>query len=340
MWVVYPTSAFEGLNGTIAAVYLVIPSYDPSLNNVAAMQFGRIATFAVDTITDFAAQGTVVADPYEWTYNDYQLRIASTTTEKIVSVDRCKYVEAEKPIIPITCDIGDVRTLEDMDTGFAEEITEYNAQMSQKIYNLVGGLTVEGVEGYTGRGVKFTVGAKKPDAPDPYAGFTFANKLSVNRWTEWKKDGEMEGVTFWVSNLSTVPVSLCFEIDEYDPDQDIATNPSGERWSVGLGGRIILYDTVNNVEMLINATPTVDIPVGFTGWVRIPTSCFTKAAWCTWGNAVLDLVNVPQFTFAINTDLNIGATFILDNIGVYYNKTTVSSIFSDNGNGIKDNMGV
>ena len=133
-------------------------------------------------------------------------------------------------------------------------------------------------------------------------------------------------------------ISMCFEIDEYDPEQDIAANPAGERWSIGLGGRIILKDALTGKESVVNATPTFNIPFGFTGWVRIPVNCFSKSAWCSWGNSVLDLVKVPQFTIAINTVQNIGASFVLDDFGLYYNKTNVSSMFFNIGHTIGDNL--
>lgn len=131
---------------------------------------------------------------------------------------------------------------------------------------------------------------------------------------------------------------MCFEIDEYDPEQDITANPAGERWSVGFGGRIVLKDVLTGKESVVNATPTFNIPRGFTGWVRIPVDCFAKPAWCTWGNSVLDLVNVPQFTVAINTVQNIGASFVLDDFGLYYNKTNVSSMFFDIDHTISENL--
>ena len=156
---------------------------------------------------------------------------------------------------------------------------------------------------------------------------------------QWKNDeGNIEGITFFVSNISGAEVTLYFEIDEYDPDQDVAVDYRGERWSVGLGGRVILYDTVTGQQMLIHSNPMVSIPAGFTGWVRIPASCFTKAAWCTWGNSTFDMVRIAQFTIAAYGPINMGNSFVLDSIGLYYNQTVVESIFADNGNSIADNL--
>ena len=338
-WVIIPSSAFAGLNGTVAAVYCLIPSYDASLNG-ASVQFGRIAVYTEAIISDYSS-GEVVADPYSWTYNDYQLRIASTADTSVVSVSRCTY--APQQIIPIGRDFGDVRILEDLDAGYPETESEFNAFISNKIYDRVGGvdLSMYAGEGISGKAMKVDVVTPKDDRPDDYAGITFTGKTSVNRWSQWlDDDGKLEGITFFVKNLSPCEVSLCFEIDEYDPDQNIAEDYRGERWSIGLGGRILLYDTVTGKESLINATPTFNLPCGFTGWVRIPVSCFVKPAWCTWGNSTLDLVRVPQFTIAINTQFNMGASFVLDDFGLYYAKTTVRSIFFDNDNCVSVNMGM
>lgn len=337
-WVVIPVSAFEGLGKTIVAVYFLIPTYTDTLNG-AAIQFGRIAVYGEENISDYTL-GEIVADPYKWDESEYQLRIASTTTEKIVEISKVNY--KEKPAeLPIAYDLGDVRILEDLDSGYPETEEEYNKILETKIYKLVEGVRLSRYsdENVSGNAMKVEVVEPRADRPDDYAGITFTTKASVNKWTQWvNDDGNVEGVTFFVKNLSECEISMCFEIDEYDPDQDIATNPSGERWSIGLGGRIILYDVITGKESLISATPTFNIPYGFTGWVRIPMNCFVKPAWCTWGNSIMDLQKVPQFTIAINTQQNMGSSFVLDNFGLYYNETCVKSIFANNGNSIKDNM--
>lgn len=336
-WAVIPISAFSGLNGTIVAVYYLIPSYAAELNG-SSVQFGRIAVYQSENITDYLS-GEVVADPFSWAYGDYTARIASTTTETIVSIARAVYKTPQ--IIPITCDFGDVRILEDLDTNYPETEEEYNAVLKNKIYDKVGGLSLSRYtsDELRGSAMKVDVIEPKADRPDDYAGITFTAKASVNKWSQWVNDeGEIEGVTFFVKNLSLSEISMCFEIDEYDPEQDIAANPAGERWSIGLGGRIILKDALTGKESVVNATPTFNIPCGFTGWVRIPVNCFSKPAWCSWGNSVLDLVKVPQFTIAINTVQNIGASFVLDDFGLYYNKTNVSSMFFNIGHTIGDNL--
>ena len=188
-------------------------------------------------------------------------------------------------------------------------------------------------------GLQITVVEPIAERRDDYAAITFTPKASVANWTEWADpNGKLEGITYFISNLSASELTLCFEIDEFDPDQNVAEDGRGERWSVGLGGRILLYDTVKNQQSLVHSNPMVTVPAGFQGWVRIPTSCFTKAAWCTWGNSVFDKTRIAQFTIAAYGLINMGNTFVLGKVGLYYNETVVESIFGDNGNSVADNL--
>ena len=90
--------------------------------------------------------------------------------------------------------------------------------------------------------------------------------------------------------------------------------------------------------MLVHADPMVTLPPEFTGWVRIPASCFTKALWCTWGNGTFDKNRIAQFTIAVHGPMNMGNSFVLSKVGLYYNKTVIQSIFGDNGDSVEDNL--
>ncbi|MCI8487742.1 MAG: hypothetical protein HFE36_03420 [Clostridia bacterium] len=330
-YIAVPASAYGTLS-EIQALYITLPAAAEEQIGVTELHFAGVyyatvseltATQDLITLTDFSA----------WTEEWFTGRETNAEGAQLAIVKKSK----------ITCDFGDVRILEDMDTGYSADKTEYDAQMTAKVYGAVGGLTAEQCSSvsHSGNAVKLTVVEPKPDKPDPYAGFTFTAKNSVFKWNRWlNDDGEMQGITFFVSNPSDAPLSMGFEIDEFDPEQDITANPAGERWSVGLGGRIIYYDTITKKQFLHSASPTVNVPSGFTGWVRIPVKCFEKPAWCTWGNSVLDLVNVPQFTFSVHTGLNLGVSFIIDSVGVYYKDTAVGSIFDELDNTIAKNMGI
>ena len=339
-WVFVPMSAYAnmGMGNNLVAIYLLLNSYDAALNG-SAIEFGRIMTFTEEIITDYS-KGTVIADLTSWTDEDINLRIATSSATRITEI---KKVEKADVVVetPITCDLGDVRILEDFTAGYPTDTNEYNTLMSNKVDPMVGGLIAEKYpeEIHEGDALKLTVVEPIENKRDDYAAITFGVKSSVNKWMQWKNDeGNIEGITFFVSNISGAEVTLCFEIDEYDPDQDVSADYRGERWSVGLGGRVILYDTVTGKQMLIHSNPMVSIPAGFTGWVRIPVSCFTKAAWCTWGTSTFDLVRIAQFTFAAYGPINMGNSFVLDSVGLYYNQTVVESIFGDNGNSIADNL--
>lgn len=342
-WIFVPISAYtsKGMGNTLVAIYLLMNSYDSALNG-SAIEFGRIVTFTEETITDYS-KGTVIADLYSWSEADVQARVVgfADPNSRVSEVKKVEKAQGEPVIVPITYDFGDIRILEDFTAGYPTDLAEYNALMAGKVDPLVGGLNAErySSEIHSGDALKLTVVEPIENKRDDYAAITFGVKSSVNKWMQWTNDdGHLEGITFFVSNLSNAETTLCFEIDEYDPDQDVAQDYRGERWSVGLGGRVILYDTVTGQQMLIHSNPMISIPAGFTGWVRIPVSCFTKAAWCTWGNSTFDMVRIAQFTIAAYGPINMGNSFVLDSIGLYYNETVVESIFADNGNSIADNL--
>ena len=147
-----------------------------------------------------------------------------------------------------------------------------------------------------------------------------------------------QGVTFWVKNLSDYEVSLGLEIDEYDPGAKAGDN--GERWSLQYGTRVLLYDVNTKQQYIVQSQPHLFIPVGFTGWVRVPFSFYTKAPWCTWGNDVQDFLDVPQIAVISDSNINQGLSFAIDNLGVYYEETLVSTEFFSSGMSLPERMGI
>lgn len=339
-WLLFPREIFGGideLGGTLEAIYLLLPCTSALQNGVTELHFGRIVSYTETEISDYGA-GTVVADLSGWSSADYAIRLVGASAgdggKDLVTVSRAVTAVPEPRI-------GDVRVLEDFDTGYPEDEEAFNEEMAKKIYDLVGGVELARADGVSGNGLKFKIVTPKADRPDDYAGVTFTPKTGVADWGKWASEEESaKGVTFWVANPSAAEISIGFEIDEFDPDQDVAADPSGERWSIAQGARIYLYDTQKQLEYLLTGYGTLDIPVGFEGWVRIPFEYFTKAAWCTWGNSVFDRERIAQVTISCHTIRNAGLIFEMDSMGVYYNETAVGSMFFGCGHSIPENMGL
>ena len=322
-YIVIPASLFENL-ATVQALYIVLPAAAENQIGVTELHFGEIGYYTQPS-PDFATEKTTLVDFSAWDSSYFTGRITdpSGVTVQITECVRMAY------------DFGDVRVLEDFTTGYSTDPAEYKAEMEQRIDSAVGGLTAELHSG----GLKLKVVSPIENKRDDYAAIGFTAKSSVTKWEQWTNDdGDLEGITLFVQNLSGVETSLCFEIDEYDPEQNPEEDYRGERWSVGIGGRILLYDTAKNQQMLVHADPMVTLPPEFTGWVRIPVSCFVKAQWCTWGNGVFDKNRIAQFTIAVHGPMNMGNSFVLSKVGLYYNKTVLKSIFANNGNSIADNL--
>ena len=278
-YLVIPSSAFAGMS-TIQALYITLPAASEAQIGVTELHFGKVGYY-VQADPDLGKDMITLTDFSTWTEEWFAGRITNLNGVKVQLA-----VNAS-----VSCDFGDVRILEDFTTGYPSDETQYRETMAAKVDPAVGGLEV----GKHEQGLKITVVEPIADRRDDYAAITFSAKGSVNKWSQWKNnEGKLEGVTYYLKNLSSAEVTLCFEIDEYDPDQNVSEDYRGERWSVGLGGRILLYDTVKDEQMLVHANPMVTVPAGFEGWVRIPVSCFAKASWCTWGNSVFDLERVAQ----------------------------------------------
>ena len=322
-YIVLPASLFANL-GTVQALYITLPAAAQNQIGVTELHFGGVSYYT-QANPNFTADKISLVDFSEWDFERLTGRITDTLGVTVQITERIK----------MAYDFGDVRVLEDFTTEYPTDSAEYKTAMEQRVDPAVGGLVAEQ---HTG-GLKLTVVSPIENKRDDYSAISFTAKSSVNKWQQWTNDdGELEGITLFVQNLSGVETSLCFEIDEYDPGQNTEEEYRGERWSVGIGGRILLYDTVKNQQMLVHADPMVTLPPEFTGWVRIPVSCFVKAQWCTWGNGQFDKDHIAQFTIAVHGPMNMGNSFVMSKVGLYYNKTVVKSIFGGNGNSIADNL--
>lgn len=340
-WIVLPRAIFGGietLSGSLDAIYLTLPCTAANQNKITELHFGRIMAYTQKTVSDYS-KGTVIADLATWKDSYYDGTYVSTSAgDKNVPLVTIKKSRKSADQTKSTM-IGDVRVIEDFDLGYPTDEKAYNSALESMIYDAVGGIELSRVDGASGNGIKFTMVSPKEDRPDDYAGVTFTPKTGVMDWGQWKSKSETAaGFTCYVKNLSAVEITIGFEIDEYDPDQDIEKDYRGERWSIGQGARLFLYDTNKNEETILTGYNTFAIPVGFEGYVRVPFEYFTKPGWCTWGNSEFDLERIAQITISCHSVLNQGLVFAMDNVGVYYNETEVSSMFFGGNKSISNNM--
>lgn len=88
-----------------------------------------------------------------------------------------------------------------------------------------------------------------------------------------------------------------------------------ERWNVQLGAMLMYYDINTHQEFIRVAKPSIVIPVGFEGYIRIDFSQYSVPAWCTVGDMQLDL-NATMSGFFVTSDCsnNEGLSFVISDL--------------------------
>ena len=130
--------------------------------------------------------------------------------------------------------------------------------------------------------VQLTSTGANPNGGDAYTATTLADGVSYD-WTG------TAGVTLWARNDGTSEVSFNLEFDY----KKQAGGDAG-RFNVFQGNRYYLYDVNTGLTYIYMTKPTINLPVGFEGWVRIPFSAFRQADW-----SVTD-VGVVEFTPSVD----------------------------------------
>ena len=79
--------------------------------------------------------------------------------------------------------------------------------------------------------------------------------------------------------------------------------------------------------------------VGFEGYIRIDFSQYSVPSWCTIGDMQLDL-SATMSGFFVTTDCsnNEGLSFVISDFGVYFNNTSISTLFEESNISIRNNM--
>ena len=106
---------------------------------------------------------------------------------------------------------------------------------------------------------------------DAYTAITLA---MTGGWS-W---ANMTGVAFWARNDSDTEVSFNLEVDCKDNNIN-----KSDRFNIQQGHRFYLYDINTGKTTIYMTRPCATLPVGFEGWVFIPFTAFSRAAWSTNG---------------------------------------------------------
>ncbi len=174
-----------------------------------------------------------------------------------------------------------------------------------------------------------------------YGSFDVFPKYYTEDWTNWadggeEKNQEAKGITCYLKNLSRKEITINVEFEE-------RTKVNGEsvveRWNVQLGAMLMYYDINTKQEFIRMAKPSIVIPVGFEGYIRIDFSQYSVPAWCTVGDMQLDL-NATMSGIFVTTDCsnNEGLSFVISDFGVYFNETKINTLFETSDKSIQANM--
>lgn len=171
---------------------------------------------------------------------------------------------------------------------------------------------------------------------NPYASVHFNfNKLDARDWQGAK------GVTVWVKNPQNYAVSFGIEIFQYNSDTNILEqyNLSNSNYEYKT---IYAYDTILDEEFSYQTQTYIRVPAKFEGWLRIPLSQYEAPAWSLapeYNNKGILNVNkyeIHKISLTRLFSANQNTVIIIDNIGIYYNDFSVSTIFDKSTPSIKD----
>lgn len=258
------------------------------------------------------------------------------TFVKLLNEDYINFVRYEKSSL-LAYRKGDVKYLERID--HVKDDTELNSEFP--VWSGGSKLTNTLVETYGGnKGIQVDIGEVIANN-NIYGSFDVFPKYYTEDWTNWSdggetKDQDAKGVTCYLKNLSRKEITINLEFEEMTKknNQNIA-----ERWNVQLGAMIMYYDINTKQEFIRVAKPSIVIPVGFEGYIRIDFSQYSVPSWCTIGDMQLDL-SATMSGFFVTTDCsnNEGLSFVISDFGVYFNNTSISTLFEESNISIRNNM--
>lgn len=181
--------------------------------------------------------------------------------------------------------------------------------------------------------VQLTSTGANPNGGDAYTATTLADGVSYD-WTG------AAGVTLWARNDGTSEVSFNLEFDY----RKQAGGDAG-RFNVFQGNRYYLYDVNTGLTYIYMTKPTINLPVGFEGWVRIPFSAFRQADWSVTDVGVVDFTPSVDgiITYLCTTVYSTNYTnmpFSINMLGTYDTTPSFVSSYVTSANSIPALMGL
>lgn len=233
--------------------------------------------------------------------------------------------------------VGDVKFLE----RFAHVADDKELNSEFPVWSGGSKLTTSLVDTRDGsKGMQIDIGAVIP-GNNIYGSINVFPKSYVPDWNNWADGGEnkdqpAKGLTCYIRNNSRKEIIFNLEFDEITKKNDKNVT---ERFNIQLGAMLFYYDINTGDEFIRMAKPAIVIPIGFEGYLRMDFSQYQVPAWCTDGDLQLDLTgNMAGIYITTDCSNNEGLSFTISDIGVYYNRTEISSLFEESPYSIRNNM--
>lgn len=168
---------------------------------------------------------------------------------------------------------------------------------------------------------------------DAYTAITLIDGVSYD-WTG------AAGVTLWARNDGTSEVSFNLEFDYRKQ-----AGSTRARCNVYQGNRYYLYDVNTGLTYIYMTKPTINLPVGFEGWIRIPFSAFRQAEWSMAEDGVVEVTPSVDgiITYLCVTIFSTNYTnmpFSINMLGTYDTTPSFVSSYVTSANSIPALMGL
>ena len=174
-------------------------------------------------------------------------------------------------------------------------------------------------------------------ANGPYSCLVFINNANfADRLVMTNEQGqEARGISVYVKNLSSREIGISIGFDQ------LLESGAVQRWTlIGYPSMYYAYDVNKDAHYSYYfKRDQFQIPVGFEGYIRLPFESYGVPDWCK-TNEELDIhAFTGNFYVAQDNRSFAGLSYLIKNLGFYFNETSTGSLFSSE-NTIKSNMGL
>lgn len=172
----------------------------------------------------------------------------------------------------------------------------------------------------------------------PYSALVLLNNPNYRDRVDMYRPSDLapaKGLTLYVKNMSSREIGISLQFDQ------VTASGALQRWAlIGYPSMYYAYDVVKDADYTFYfKRDQFQIPVGFEGYVRLPFSSYGIPDWCK-SNEDLNIDKFSGIMYITQDNRTYGGlTYLVKNVGVYFNDTSAGSLFSS-GNTIKTNMGL